>query len=212
MGEARHVAEEFVEAFNAHDEARLHSLDREDVVFEAPGDIKLTGTDATTDYAMAWIRAFPDARMTVHNTVAAEGWAVAGVHLRGDARGHAQRSRRRDPGNAPPPERSRRPDHEGGGRQDRRSAPVLRPGRRADAAGRDARRGRRNRLRWEQGGAAHAAPPRVRCCSRRRQGSCGREADAFRDVPPPEAGDPSGGIRSCGFRLADQCRGEDSNL
>ena len=76
MGEARHVAEEFVEAFNAHDEARLHSLDREDVVFEGPGNVKLMGTDATTEYAMAWIHAFPDARMTVHNTVVGDGWAV----------------------------------------------------------------------------------------------------------------------------------------
>ena len=76
MGEARRIAGEFVEAFNAHDEARMHSLDKDDVVFEAPGDLRLTGADATTEYAMAWIRAFPDARITVHNTVAAEGWAV----------------------------------------------------------------------------------------------------------------------------------------
>ena len=76
MGEARHVAEEFVEAFNAHDEARLHSLDREDVVFEGPGNVRLTGSDATTEYAMAWIRAFPDARMNVHQTIAGDGWAV----------------------------------------------------------------------------------------------------------------------------------------
>jgi steroid delta-isomerase-like uncharacterized protein len=76
MGEARQVAEEFVEAFNAHDEARLHALDRDDVVFEAPGDMKLVGPDATTEYAMAWLRAFPDARITVHNTVAADDWAV----------------------------------------------------------------------------------------------------------------------------------------
>ena len=75
MGEARHVAEEFVEAFNAHDEARLHSLDREDVVFEGPG-IKLTGSDATTEYAMAWIHAFPDARIDVRNTIVGDGWAV----------------------------------------------------------------------------------------------------------------------------------------
>ena len=43
MGEARHVAEEFVEAFNAHDEARIRALDRDDVSFEGPGDVTLTG-------------------------------------------------------------------------------------------------------------------------------------------------------------------------
>jgi steroid delta-isomerase-like uncharacterized protein len=76
MGEARRIAEEFVDAFNAHDEARMRSLDRDDVTFEAPGDVKLTGADATTEYAMSWIRAFPDARMTIRNSVIAEGWAV----------------------------------------------------------------------------------------------------------------------------------------
>jgi steroid delta-isomerase-like uncharacterized protein len=76
MGEALSVAQEFVEAFNAHDEARLHALDREDVVFEAPGDVKLAGPDATTEYAMSWLRAFPDARITVQNTIAADDWAV----------------------------------------------------------------------------------------------------------------------------------------
>ena len=76
MGEARRIADEFAAAFNAHDEARLRSLDRDDVVFEGPGGVKLTGTDATTEYAMAWLRAFPDARMTVHQTIVGDGWAV----------------------------------------------------------------------------------------------------------------------------------------
>jgi steroid delta-isomerase-like uncharacterized protein len=76
MGEARRVADEFVEAFNAHDEARMHALDRDDVVFEAPGDVKLVGADATTEYAMSWLRAFPDARITVNNSIATADWAV----------------------------------------------------------------------------------------------------------------------------------------
>lgn len=76
MGEARQVAQEFVDAFNAHDEGRIRSLTSDNAEFEAPGDVKLTGADAMTEYAMGWLRAFPDARMTVHNAVAAEGWAV----------------------------------------------------------------------------------------------------------------------------------------
>jgi steroid delta-isomerase-like uncharacterized protein len=76
MGEARHVAEEFVEAFNAHDEARIRGLDRDDVSFEGPGDVTLTGPEATTAYAMGWIHAFPDARIRVRNTVVGDGWAV----------------------------------------------------------------------------------------------------------------------------------------
>ena len=38
MGEARRIAEEFVAAFNARDESRMRSLDRDDVTFQAPID------------------------------------------------------------------------------------------------------------------------------------------------------------------------------
>jgi len=76
MGDARRIAEEFVDAFNAHDEARIRDVTRDDAMFEAPGDVKLRGADAMTEYAMSWLRAFPDARMTVHNSVMSEGWAV----------------------------------------------------------------------------------------------------------------------------------------
>jgi steroid delta-isomerase-like uncharacterized protein len=76
MGEARRIAEEFVDAFNAHDESRMHGLEHVDVTLEAPGDVKLTGADATTEYAMTWLRAFPDARMTIRNSILSEGWAV----------------------------------------------------------------------------------------------------------------------------------------
>lgn len=76
MGEARHAAQEFVDAFNAHDEARMRSITSDDAVFEAPGDIKLAGADAMTEYAMGWLRAFPDGRIVVHNTVVGDGWAV----------------------------------------------------------------------------------------------------------------------------------------
>lgn len=76
MGEARHAAQEFVDAFNAHDEARIRSVTSENAAFEAPGDVKLTGADAMTEYAMGWLRAFPDGRIELKNTVVAEGWAV----------------------------------------------------------------------------------------------------------------------------------------
>lgn len=76
MGEARHVAEEFVDAFNAHDEARMRAVTGDGAVFEAPGDVTLTGGDAMTEYAMGWLHAFPDGRIVVHNTVVADGWTV----------------------------------------------------------------------------------------------------------------------------------------
>jgi steroid delta-isomerase-like uncharacterized protein len=76
MGDARRIADEFVDAFNAHDETRMQQLDRDDVTFTAPGEVSLSGSEATTQYAMSWLRAFPDARMTVVNSVVSEPWAV----------------------------------------------------------------------------------------------------------------------------------------
>ncbi len=74
MADARQVAAEFVEAFNAHDETRIRSLNAENGVFEAPGDVHLEGRDAASEYAMAWLNAFPDARMTVTNELASGDW------------------------------------------------------------------------------------------------------------------------------------------
>lgn len=77
MGDALQVAAKFVEAFNAHDEQRIRELNAEDTVFEAPGDLRLEGREAATQYAMSWLRGFPDARMTVHNELEAGGeWTV----------------------------------------------------------------------------------------------------------------------------------------
>src|SRR2546421_3686863 len=74
MTDARQIAAEFVDAFNAHDEARIRSLNAEDAVFEAPGDVRLDGRDAASDYAMAWLNAFPDARITITNEFASDDW------------------------------------------------------------------------------------------------------------------------------------------
>jgi steroid delta-isomerase-like uncharacterized protein len=76
MADAREVGRRFIDAFNAHDEQRLRELNSENAVLEAPGDVKVDGRDAATDYAMAWVRAFPDARISVRNELAAEDWVV----------------------------------------------------------------------------------------------------------------------------------------
>ena len=85
MPSAQEVGTDFVEAFNAHDERRIRALMAENTAFEAPGDVRLQGREDATQYAMAWLRAFPDARITVHNQVAAGDWIVqeftfAGTH------------------------------------------------------------------------------------------------------------------------------------
>jgi len=76
MADARQVGQRFIDAFNAHDEQRIRELNSDNAVFEAPGDVKVEGRDAATEYAMAWLRAFPDARITVHNELAAGDWVV----------------------------------------------------------------------------------------------------------------------------------------
>ena len=76
MADVREVGAKFVEAFNAHDEARIRQLNAENGVIEAPGDVRLEGREATTEYAMAWLRAFPDARITVHNELVDGEWVT----------------------------------------------------------------------------------------------------------------------------------------
>lgn len=76
MADAREVAAKFIEAFNAHDEGRIRELNGEAAVFEAPGDVRVEGREAATQYAMAWLRAFPDARMIVKNELVAGDWVT----------------------------------------------------------------------------------------------------------------------------------------
>jgi steroid delta-isomerase-like uncharacterized protein len=76
MADTKQVAAEAVEAFNAHDEARFRATYAEDVVFEAPGDVHLEGVDATTAYAMAWLNAFPDATLTIHDEIFDGEWCA----------------------------------------------------------------------------------------------------------------------------------------
>jgi predicted ester cyclase len=74
MADAREIATQFVDAFNAHDEARMHSLTAESSVMEAPGDVRVEGAEAVTAYAMGWINAFSDAKLTIHNEIVQGDW------------------------------------------------------------------------------------------------------------------------------------------
>jgi steroid delta-isomerase-like uncharacterized protein len=76
MADAQEVGAQWVEAFNAHDEGRMRELTAEDTVIEAPGDVRIEGRDATVGYAMTWINAFGDARIDVHDELAAGDWVV----------------------------------------------------------------------------------------------------------------------------------------
>jgi predicted ester cyclase len=75
MADAKEVADAFVAAFNAHDEAVIRELSAENEVFEGPG-VRLEGRDATTAYAMSWLNAFEGARIDVHDELVAGDWVV----------------------------------------------------------------------------------------------------------------------------------------
>ena len=83
MADARQVTDAATEAFNAHDEQRIRELYTPGVIFEAPGGVRMEGVDAATEYAMGWLRAFPDARITVHNQFAAGDWVAEQFTFKG---------------------------------------------------------------------------------------------------------------------------------
>ena len=74
MGELRALADEITEAFNAHDEERIRSFYADDAVFTGPGGVELKGPGAISGYAMAWLNAFPDATLTIHDRAVGDGW------------------------------------------------------------------------------------------------------------------------------------------
>ena len=74
--DARQVADAGTAAFNAHDAQKIRELFAPDVIFEAPGGVRVEGAEAATEYAMSWLNAFPDARITVQNQVVAGDWVA----------------------------------------------------------------------------------------------------------------------------------------
>jgi len=85
MADTREIAAQYVEAFNAHDEERIRTLNAENGVMEAPGDVRVEGRDAVTAYGMDWLNAFSDARITIHTEIVEGDWVAqrftfAGTH------------------------------------------------------------------------------------------------------------------------------------
>jgi predicted ester cyclase len=76
MADTREIAAEYVEAFNAHDEERIRTLNAENGVMEAPGDVRVEGKDAVTAYGMSWLNAFSDARITIHTEIVEGDWVA----------------------------------------------------------------------------------------------------------------------------------------
>ncbi|MEO8744165.1 MAG: ester cyclase [Candidatus Dormibacter sp.] len=83
MAEAKDVAAKFVAAFNAHDEGALLSLHAANIKFEAPGGVHLNNTADATAYALRWIKAFPNGKMTVRNEIVSGPWVIQEITMEG---------------------------------------------------------------------------------------------------------------------------------
>jgi predicted ester cyclase len=76
MADTKAVSDAYTDAFNAHDEQGIRACFADGATFTAPGGVSLQGADAITEYNMGWLRAFPDAKVTVTNEVIAGEWAM----------------------------------------------------------------------------------------------------------------------------------------
>jgi steroid delta-isomerase-like uncharacterized protein len=74
MATARQVVAAWLQAYNDHDEEQIRSHYDDNVIFEAPGDIRLEGVDAAVEKTMTWLLAFPDGEIRVENEVANGDW------------------------------------------------------------------------------------------------------------------------------------------
>lgn len=70
VNDARAVADAWMKAFDEHDEAGMRALTAPDARLTAPPELVIEGEPAMTEYAMAWLRAFPDATTKVHHETA----------------------------------------------------------------------------------------------------------------------------------------------
>lgn len=86
MTEVRETAARFMKAFNAHDEDAMRGLTHPNATFSAPGDVHLRGVEAT-GYAMQWLTACPDGKLTVRNQLISGPWVVEEVTFEGTHRG-----------------------------------------------------------------------------------------------------------------------------
>ena len=83
MTESKDTTARFVAAFNAHDEKALRELHSDDIKFNAPGGFKATNAKDATAYALTWLKAFPDGKMTVRTELISGPWVVQEVVMEG---------------------------------------------------------------------------------------------------------------------------------
>jgi steroid delta-isomerase-like uncharacterized protein len=90
MPDTHEVARTFVDAFNSHDPARIAAVHSETVVAVVPPEMTLRGREAVAGYITAWIGAFPDAYIEVHDEHIAGDTAIQQYTFRGTHTGTLQ--------------------------------------------------------------------------------------------------------------------------
>ena len=83
MSEVKDTTDRFVAAYNAHDEYALNALHAENIKFNAPGGFKATSAKDATKFAMTWLKAFPDGKMTVRSEFISGPWIIQEVKMEG---------------------------------------------------------------------------------------------------------------------------------
>jgi ketosteroid isomerase-like protein len=73
---AREAFERGTDSFNAHDIDGFAGLMTDDVAFRSPGGIQGEGKAACAEFYGAWMSAFPDAHVDVHDVEYVEDFAV----------------------------------------------------------------------------------------------------------------------------------------
>jgi ketosteroid isomerase-like protein len=79
MADLKQIAQENINAFNAHDANAVAALDHPDVVSTVPGPTgrtELRGREAAKGYNQSWFNAFPDARVRSTNDVISGDYIV----------------------------------------------------------------------------------------------------------------------------------------
>jgi steroid delta-isomerase-like uncharacterized protein len=88
---ATRVATDAVEAFNSADWSRFRELLAADIVYEETGtQRRVSGRDAYVELCQGWKQAFPDARGTIHRSVASGDTSVQEITWTGTHEGELQ--------------------------------------------------------------------------------------------------------------------------
>jgi ketosteroid isomerase-like protein len=72
----REAFERGTDTFNAHDIHGFAQVLADDVAFSAPGGMRGEGKAATVEFFVSWFKAFPDARVDVHDVYFIDDLAV----------------------------------------------------------------------------------------------------------------------------------------